>query len=265
MIVHPFVRPRRGFTLIELLVVIAIIAVLIGLLLPAVQKVREAAARVQCQNKLKQFGTAMHNYHAANGSFPSGQVVVNQAVGSPCPNHGNPTADARAPWSVLVLPYMEQDNLFRQFNINGTFAVNAQFLSNADPANQVVQAQPDLLEVVLALGAGGGLADLLDGGEQQADEDGDDGDHHQQLDQREGGATERPGVTRHTGFLGKRWDWDEREMKIPLRRAAVKDNPRNVPRNRHVRSRPHLRAMSYWPGLGSATTSTVRGVEVTLR
>jgi prepilin-type N-terminal cleavage/methylation domain-containing protein/prepilin-type processing-associated H-X9-DG protein len=111
-------RTRRAFTLIELLVVIAIIAVLIGLLLPAVQKVREAAARMACQNNLKQLGLACHNYHDANGRLPPGRKSLGNAQGSaPLATFATDPIILNHHGLLYLLPYIEQGALYSKFNL----------------------------------------------------------------------------------------------------------------------------------------------------
>jgi prepilin-type N-terminal cleavage/methylation domain-containing protein len=115
-------QPRRGFTLIELLVVIAIIGVLIGLTLPAVQKVREAAALLSCKNNLKQIGLAMQNYHDTLGSFPVGYYDP-----TPWPQLDNGPGWG---WGAFILPFLEEDNLHRQIKFK---------LDVGDPANAAIR------------------------------------------------------------------------------------------------------------------------------
>src|SRR5712692_2053237 len=137
--IRSYKRGVRGaaFTLIELLVVIAIIVVLVGLLLPAGQKVREAANRMSCLNNLKQMGLALHHYHDAGGSFPSGIVsrLSNPGWTIPAGNCNAEAPDLGPGWSLfaLILPYLEQDNLYHSIRFD---------LPITDPANDAVRRTP---------------------------------------------------------------------------------------------------------------------------
>src|SRR5262245_28489291 len=108
-LVRSLMNRRRGFTLIEVLVVVAIIAILMALLLPAVQKTREASLRLQCQNNLKQLGVALHNFHDVNGAFP--------ASGWTQAGPGNPQGKFVG-WRPLTLPYIEQENLQKLYDFS---------------------------------------------------------------------------------------------------------------------------------------------------
>jgi len=107
-------RRRCGFTLIELLVMIAIIAVLISLLLPAVQQAREAARRTQCKNNLKQIGLAIHNYHDTHRTFPPGYIARSVRKLDPAGAESGPGFS----WATLILPQIDEDPLYRHFDFN---------------------------------------------------------------------------------------------------------------------------------------------------
>ena len=133
----PHRNTRRGLTLVELLVVIAVIAVLIGLLLPAVQKVREAAARMSCQNNLKQIALALHQFADDRGEFPPGLIGLGPAVLT-VPNHG--------PWPHL-LPYLEQQPLYARYrwDVNWSDPANAPVRTVQLRVLQCPSAKPDRL------------------------------------------------------------------------------------------------------------------------
>lgn len=148
-------RRRQGFTLIELLVVIAIIAVLVSLLLPAVQQAREAARRTQCKNNLKQIGLALHNYHDTHGSFPPACLALSyagNAYASPTAEPGRTSVAGGWGWTVFVLPHLEQANLYSALNPNGnnfpsaptalTQTILPFFICPSDPSGNIVTSTP---------------------------------------------------------------------------------------------------------------------------
>jgi prepilin-type N-terminal cleavage/methylation domain-containing protein/prepilin-type processing-associated H-X9-DG protein len=157
---------REGFTLVELLVVLAILAVLTGLLLPAVQKVRETAARLKCQNNLKQVGLGLQNYHDANGSLPPGYTATeNYSDGA------NDTTPGWG-WAAYLLPSLEQHNLYRQLDFQQPAAKSQAignlvplFLCPSDVLPVEAFAVPDAFGDVVALAGPSSYAGCVGGDE----------------------------------------------------------------------------------------------------
>jgi len=144
---------RRAFTLIELLVVIAIVAIVIAMLLPAVQKVREAAARTQCTNTLKQIGLALNNYHDQNDRFPAGGVNAYWAVPTYLASGpALPPAQASG-WAFQLLPFIEQDNLYASSSLSLGTPVPVYFCPSR--RRPLAISGRALIDYAAATGAGG--------------------------------------------------------------------------------------------------------------
>jgi prepilin-type N-terminal cleavage/methylation domain-containing protein/prepilin-type processing-associated H-X9-DG protein len=131
----------RGFTLVELLVAIGVIAILLALIVPAVQQARAAARRAECANKLRQLGLAMQNYHSSHKLFPPGGVHMTTARPGTVPT-GDELSDGRAPWTVLILPYLDEGPRYNGFNFETTFSPRHDKLGATPEPNRTQQYVP---------------------------------------------------------------------------------------------------------------------------
>lgn len=141
---HLIVKPQRAaFTLVELLVVIAIIGILVALLLPAVQAAREAARRMECTNRMKQLGLALHNYATLHGKLPAGYYSNHPTNGSNwCSNGGT---NHGAPWTVMILPFLEEQARYDEFDYKKTFTSTSELpgAGSASSQNHLVWLRPN--------------------------------------------------------------------------------------------------------------------------